>query len=68
MIIGSLFAFFTALAFGVGVALFSFGIIYCYRAFVGESVFENPFVIQAVSFVFIVIGLTLLFLVFLKFS
>jgi hypothetical protein len=66
--IEALFTFLTALAFGVGVGLLAFGIIYCYRAFVGESVFENPFIIQAVSFVFIVIGLTLLFLIFLKFA
>jgi len=66
--IGTLLTFLTALSFGVGVGLLIFGSIYCYRAFVGESIFENPFVIQAVSFGFIVTGLTLLFLIFLKFA
>lgn len=65
--INAFITFLTALSFGVGVALLAFGIIYGYRAFAGESVFENPFVIQAVSFSFIVFGLTLLFLILLKF-
>ena len=60
-------ALLTALSFGIGVGLLIFGSIYCYRAFVGDSVFENPFVIQAISFTFIVTGLTLLFLIFLIF-
>lgn len=65
--ISTILTFLTALSFGLGVTLVAFGIIYGYRAFIGESIFENPFVIQAVSFVFIVIGLTFLFLIFLKF-
>lgn len=64
---GPFFTLFYSLAFGLGVGLLSFGVIYCYRAFSGESVFENPFVIQAVSFAFIVLGLTLLFLTSVRF-
>lgn len=52
-----------ALAFGIGISLVIFGIIYTHRAFLGESVFENPFVIQGIGFAFISIGLTLLFLI-----
>lgn len=52
-----------ALAFGIGISLVAFGIIYTHKAFVGESVFENPFVIQGIGFAFISIGLTLLFLI-----
>ena len=55
----------TALAFGIGISLVAFGIIYTHKAFVGESVFENPFVIQGIGFAFISIGLTLLFLILL---
>ena len=54
-----------ALAFGIGISLVAFGIIYTHRAFVGESVFENPFIIQGIGFAFISIGLTLLSLILL---
>lgn len=60
-------AFFYSLSFGIATGLLLFGSIYCYRAFVGESMFENPFVIQAVSFFFIVISMTLYFLILLRF-
>lgn len=64
-LISFLSLFIISLLFGLGIGFTVFGVIYCHRAFRGESVFENPFFIQAISFVFIVVGLTLLFLILL---
>lgn len=53
------------LGFGLGISLTLFGVIFCYRVFYGDSSFENPLIPMAISFVFIAVGLTLLYLIFI---
>lgn len=57
----------TGLAFGLGVVLVLFGSIFCHKAFRGESMFNRPLIPMGVSFAFLSVGLTLLFLIFLSF-
>lgn len=59
-----IFAFLSALAFGLGATLVLFGSIFYYKAFVGDSQFENPLIPMGVSFLSLTIGLMFLFLVF----
>ena len=66
--IGFLVTFLTALAFGLGIGLLLFGGIFCYQVFSGEKEWHNPLVMMGISFGSIVFGLTLLFLIFLKFT
>jgi hypothetical protein len=51
----------TALSFGLGVGFTIFGSILCYRVFFDETVFKNSIIPMILSFVFISVGLALLF-------
>ncbi len=51
----------SALAFGLGISLLSFGIIFGYRTFFGDSAFDNPLIPMGVSFIFSTVGLSLLY-------
>lgn len=55
-------SFLTALAFGLSIPLILLGSILGYRAFFEETIFENPLVPMALSFVFAAVGLTFLYL------